>query len=295
MTSKKLLIFLALAFILGWGFQGLAITGGLTAGGRSNWLIGAMWSPMLAALLTGSDTRKQVWMRVKRIGWKFWPLALVVGWSFGIVSQLLLAVMQQGHWNADMFRLTGNHGSIDSIHHVAMLLGSGQQGYGFFALNIVLSICLGSLITMVLLAIGEEGGWRGVLQPELERRFGAFKGTLLVGLIWGYWHLPVNLAGFNDAQHPVLQTFIIFPLETVAMAFALAWLVRCTGSIWPGALAHAANNVLQSGPLMVPNNWQMDQLTSILSALAIGSIFAWLLLRLKSTAANRLSSSLADS
>jgi membrane protease YdiL (CAAX protease family) len=163
-----------------------------------------------------------------------------------------------------------------------MLLGPGHQSFGLFALNLVLSVTAGSLITMLIGGIGEEVGWRGFLQPELQRRFGLFKGTILVGVIWGCWHLPVNLAGYNGTQHPILEAAILFQVGTIAMSFALAWLVVRTGSLWPAALAHGANNVLQSGLLMVPNGWWADQLTTIVAAVVVGMIFCWLLLRHKS-------------
>ncbi len=208
-----------------------------------------------------------------------WPAALLIGWSFSITQQLLVWAGRLGSWNGDYFHLSGNGRSIESVHHVAMVLGVGHQSFGLFALNLLLSVTLGSLITMLIGGVGEEAGWRGFLQPELERRFGPFHGTVLVGVIWGYWHLPVNLAGYNDARHPILQAAIIFQIATIAMSFAFAWLVRRTGSIWPAALAHGANNVLQSGLLMVPKGWWGDQLTAIVAAVVCGAIFCWLLVR----------------
>ena len=273
MKTKSLLIFLVIVFGLGWLFQGLAVMGGVGEGGRK-WLLVAMWTPMLAALLAGQESRRQVWQGIKRSGLKLWPVALFIGWSFTIGQQILLWATHQGYWNSDVFHLSAGGRSIDSVHHLAMMLGVGPQSFGHFALNLFLTVSIASLILMLTGAIGEEAGWRGTLQPELARRFGLFKGTLLVGLIWGFWHLPANLAGYNDAKHPLLQALLIFQIGTVAMSFALAWLVQRSGSLWPAALAHAANNVLQSGPLIVPGGWVADQLTGILAAIIVGSVAA---------------------
>lgn len=278
MKTKKLLTFLALVFAAGWTLQGLAISHGVSGEGRK-WLLAAMWAPMLAALLTGREARRRLWERIRRIGWKFWPIALITGWSFSVGQQLLLWPAHQGHWNSDFFRLGGDGRSIDSVHHLAMMLGVEHQSFGLFAVNLLLSVTVGSLVIMLLGGIGEEAGWRGILQPELERRFGLFKGTMLVGLIWGYWHLPANLAGYNDVQHPILQAALIFQIHTISMSFVLAWLVKRGGSLWPAALCHAANNTLQSGPLVVPNGWWPDQLTGVLASIVVGTIFCWLLIR----------------
>lgn len=278
MKTKRLLTFLALVFAVGWTFQGLAISHGVSGEGRK-WLLAAMWAPMLAALLTGREARRLLWERIRRMGWKFWPIALITGWSFSAGQQLLLRAARLGHWNREFFHLGGDGRSIDSVHHLAMMLGVEHQSFGLFALNLLLSVTVGSLITMLIGGIGEEAGWRGILQPELERRFGLFKGTVLVGLIWGFWHLPANLAGYNDVRHPILQAALIFQVHTISMSFVLAWLVKRGGSLWPAALCHAANNTLQSGPLIVPNGWWTDQFTGILASIAVGTIFCWLLVR----------------
>ena len=278
MKTKQLLTFLGLVFAAGWALQGLAISQGVSGEGRK-WLLAAMWAPMLAAVLTGREARRRLWERIRRMGWKFWPIALITGWSFSVGQQLLLWPAHQGSWNGEFFHLGGDGRSIDSVHHLAMVLGVGHQGFGLFALNLLLSVTVGSVALMLIGGIGEEAGWRGILQPELERRFGLFKGTVLVGLIWGFWHLPSNLAGYNDARHPILQAALIFQIHTIAMSFVLAWLVKRSGSLWPAALCHAANNTLQSGPLFVPNGWWTDQLTGILASIAVGTIFGWLLMR----------------
>ncbi len=280
MKTRSLLAYLVLVFAIGWLCQGLAIRYGLSGAGR-NWLLAAMWAPVLAALVSSRENRRLVRTGVRRGAWRFWPAALIAGWSFSMVQQLLLWAMHRGRWDGGMFPLAADGRGVESVHGVAMLLGVGHQSYAFFALNLVLSVTAGSLISMLIGGIGEEGGWRGILQPELESRFGLFRGTLLVGLIWGFWHLPVNLAGYNDSQHPIPQAAVIFQIHTIAMSFVLAWLVRQSRSLWPAALAHAANNTLQSGPLIVAGGWWPDQFTACLVSVLAGAIFCWLLLRRK--------------
>ncbi len=54
-----------------------------------------------------------------------------------------------------------------------------------------------------LFGLGEEIGWRGYLLPHLMP-LGKKRAYLLTGLIWGLWHAPLVLVGFNYPGHPYL-------------------------------------------------------------------------------------------
>src|ERR1035438_1398784 len=119
MRTNKLLTFLVLVFAMGWLCQGLAVRSGVNGDGRI-WLVSTMWVPMLAALLTGRETRRHLWKGIRRSGWKVWPIALIAGWSFSIGQQLLLWAAHQGRWHSEFFRLSEDGRSIDSVHHVGI-------------------------------------------------------------------------------------------------------------------------------------------------------------------------------
>ena len=181
-----------------------------------------------------------------------------------------------GRWDGAHFQLAAGGGSIRAVHGLGMLLGAGPQGFVFFAVNLLASLTVGSVVSAVFGAVGEELGWRAVLQPTLEARFGRLAGTGAVGLIWAYWHLPVNLAGYNDAAHPWLTAWLLFPLGVVAMSFGLAWLTQESRSVWPAALAHGANNTLGAGFLMVARGWSADTVAELVGLWVVGGAFAWL-------------------
>jgi membrane protease YdiL (CAAX protease family) len=123
-----------------------------------------------------------------------------------------------------------------------MVLGNQAQSLAFFGLNLALSLFVQSLLGS-LITIGEEFGWRGYVQAKLIRRFGLNRGLILLGIIWGYWHLPIGLMGWNFPEHPALGALILTPISTVFLGIYLGWLYLRSKSIWMPTLAHAAGNL----------------------------------------------------
>lgn len=272
--------FLALAIGLGLVCQLAAIWLGLQGRGRP-FVLGTMWVPAVAALVASARTRRMAVSALKRSGWRYWPVALGVGWSFIILRDLVGLASGQGGWNHANFPLAVG-GGVAGVEGLATVLGFGPQSYPLLALNLVLTLIIASAFLAVVGGIGEELGWRAVLQPLLAKRFGLLKGTLLVGLVWAYWHVPLNLAGYNDSDHPMLVTFVFFPIFVVAAAFALAWLYRISGrAIWPAALAHAGNNVISAGTVIRAASWRAETGCAVAAAILIGGFFAWQLYRIE--------------
>jgi membrane protease YdiL (CAAX protease family) len=87
----------------------------------------------------------------------------------------------------------------------------------------------------------EEIGWRGFALPHLQKRHNALLATLIVGMLWGLWHLPlVFLVGNPMSEFP----FVWF-ISIVADAFIYTWIYNSTkGSILLVALFHGSLNVL---------------------------------------------------
>ncbi len=98
---------------------------------------------------------------------------------------------------------------------------------------------------------GEEIGWRGYALPRLAARFGLARASILLGLIWGCWHLPQFFIPEADTYG---QSFFVYVLQVTALSVAIAWLyARTNGSLLLVMLLHSAvNNAKDIVPSAVP-------------------------------------------
>jgi uncharacterized protein len=93
-----------------------------------------------------------------------------------------------------------------------------------------------------LLAFGEEFGWRGYLLPKLLP-LGEVKAALIVGLIWGPWHLPVLIAGLNYPGQPIIAVLAVFLLSATLLSFLHTRFYVASGySLIAVALLHGSLN-----------------------------------------------------
>jgi len=261
--------FLLVTFALGTALQLAAVAVGLKTGPGSLLLLATMWAPAVGVVAAGGEARRRAFAAARRSGWRWLPAGFLVGLGPQLLQKGLLVLSGTAVWDSKHVELAADGRSVAALHGLGMVLGVGPQGLGFFALNLLVTILIASVMTGAVGGFGEELGWRGLLQPELEARHGVVRGTVLTGLVWAYWHLPANLAGFNDAQHPVVGSLAVFPLLVVGLAVGLAWLTRRSGSVWPAALAHGANNTIGAGLLVNPSGWSADTVTGLVATLLV--------------------------
>jgi membrane protease YdiL (CAAX protease family) len=96
---------------------------------------------------------------------------------------------------------------------------------------------------LVVLVLGEELGWRGYALPKLLQRFSPLVASLIIGVLWGLWHLPTFfIAGTPQFRQPV----VAFLIMTTAYSILLTWVFLHTrGSVLIATLFHGAINVSQ--------------------------------------------------
>jgi membrane protease YdiL (CAAX protease family) len=99
--------------------------------------------------------------------------------------------------------------------------------------------------------LGEEPGWRGFALPRLQPRYGPLWGTLLLGVLWTFWHLPDFLTsaqggGPGTGLTAFLVNLPIFFVFVTALAIIFTWLFNHTGgSVFIAILAHTCINAPQ--------------------------------------------------
>ena len=103
------------------------------------------------------------------------------------------------------------------------------------------AIPMGAFINSFL-AFGEELGWRGWLQTALLP-LGTWPAMLITGAVWGLWHAPVILLGYNFGRPDVIGVLLMVG-GCIAWGFLLGWLRLRSASIWPAVLAHGSLNAV---------------------------------------------------
>jgi uncharacterized protein len=155
------------------------------------------------------------------------------------------------------FALVGTYAGVSGLRRFLsrLLLWRCSAGWAVFVLaGVPLVFVAGSLLTggpllaplppegpapvvavmfmMLFLGPVEEFGWRGVAQPLLQRRMAPFWAGMLIGAIWGFWHLPAFfLSGVVFANWSIMP----FIVGNVAIAVLVTPILNRTGGslLWP--------------------------------------------------------------
>jgi uncharacterized protein len=123
---------------------------------------------------------------------------------------------------------------------------------------------------------GEEIGWRGYALPRLAERFGFARASIMLGLIWACWHLPLFfLAGPGNDEYG--QSFPVWALGVTALSVAIARLYAHTNrSLLLTMLMHSAvNNIPHFVPSAVANAKNVFSLHAPLAGL-LTVAFLWI-------------------
>lgn len=129
-----------------------------------------------------------------------------------------------------------------------------------------------SMFPIMILGGGlEEIGWRGFLQPALQKKLSPFISTLIVGIIWAVWHLPLwFIQGSNQAS----WSFLYFSIIVMALSFLLSVIHSATKSIFLCITFHAFINSFWE--VFVPNDKLLPACITLMFAIVIFITFEYI-------------------
>lgn len=147
----------------------------------------------------------------------------------------------------------------------------------------VLGTLAGEFVRVLLLGgpLEEELGWRGFALPRLQERRSAFDAALLLGLVWGLWHIPLYFVPGTGQSESVgdvgSAAFLIgaFVIWTMGLSVLFAWLFNQTGgSLIAVILLHAAVNLASFVPAAIGSTGPVPTLYALVTWIVV-ALVAW--------------------
>ena len=127
----------------------------------------------------------------------------------------------------------------------------------------------------------EEIGWRGFALPRLQRLYGPLVGTLILGALWGLWHLPLFLIPSWDTPHGSLLDIALFVVLAMAIAIVITWVFNNTKqSVLLAILAHGSlNSAAVSMYALFPAHAVTDGITNVAIGFGLAALLVVVLTR----------------
>jgi membrane protease YdiL (CAAX protease family) len=184
------------------------------------------WAPAIAALLAAALTGGRAAVRelgARRVRWR-------VGWQWYLVVILGPAV----------FSLV--------VAGVYVLLGGSWAAAAPPALREGPLMMLPLFLVILTLTdgLGEELAWRGFALPRLLTRHNALVASLILGVLWALWHLPLVWTEGNAMyQQPVWLLLVDIPAKSILFTWVF---LHTRGSVLQAMLLHGATNLFVVSP-----------------------------------------------
>jgi uncharacterized protein len=91
--------------------------------------------------------------------------------------------------------------------------------------------------------LAEEGGWRGFAAPLLQSRYSPLKAAIILGVLWGAWHIPVKIQQLLGGFSEFAIFYLDFTIFTVALTIIIVYFSnRVGGSALMGVMMHGMTN-----------------------------------------------------
>ncbi len=202
-------------------------------------LFGPAAAAGITAALAGRDERSGLRARVLRwrVPWYWYPIALLSP----------LAISALAAW---LEYLAGATGPVHPFPVTALGL------------------------TVFVMVVGEEIGWRGHALPHLLERFGPWSASIILGSLWALWHFPLF---YLESMPQYGSPFVPYAAYTIALSILLTFLAQHTGSsVVIATLFHGAVNTFgltNASATSEQRGWG-NAVAYVLAALLVGAL-AW--------------------
>lgn len=263
--------YVLLVFAFSSFFYFLVMRSGSLGYGRGVYVLGLMYCPALAGMLTLRLNGRSI----SELGWKWGETKYQLrSWY---IPLLYAAIAYAIVWALGL----GGFGNPEYANSLAQQMHLGGPAWVNVALAVVLTGVYG-LVRSVASALGEEIGWRGFLVPELSKTTSFTTTALVSGVIWSVWHYPLLILSDYNSGTPVWFGLSCFTVLVIAISFVFAWMRLKSGSLWTAAILHGSHNLYIQG-LFTPftkntgkTAWYIDEFGLVLPLVAIAfAIYFW--------------------
>lgn len=226
LMKKKAMYFVTLTFF----FSFLLAIAYYLAGGRvvdlTFVILGTayMFIPMTVAIVLQKFVYKEP---LRDLGLSFkvnrwWLVAWIMPVAIGLLTILMSLIIPGVSYSPGMESFVDRFGGYASV------------------LTILISGMIAGITVNAVAAFGEEFGWRGFLVKQYSF-MGFWKMSLIIGIIWGLWHAPLILMGYNYPQHPVLGV-VMMTIFTVLFTPLIVYVRIRAKSVIAAAIMHGTLN-----------------------------------------------------
>ena len=281
-TRTGILTYLGCTFALSSIYYTLIIRAGHLSAGHGLYVLGLMWCPGIAAILTCLIRGRPISSLGWKWRWRYQAISYLIPIAYaGAAYALVWATGLGGFPNPKV-----SHGFYSALlsRIVERFGGHLSAGTSTVATLIVFVLATGTLgmITSTMSALGEEIGWRGFLVPELAKMTSFTRTALISGAIWTAWHVPILVFADYNSGTPTWYGLTCFAVMVIGISFVFAWMRLKSGSLWTGVFLHASHNLFIQGiftPLTIDTGktkWVIDEFGFALAiAAVVVAVIVW--------------------
>lgn len=158
-----------------------------------------------------------------------------------LLGSLTIWRVAPGWWGVALFSFPAMLASAIAVYHfTGGVLGRFEPGAWYFLVPVML------VTALPFGPLGEELGWRGYALPRLQMRHSALTSSLIIGVVWTFWHIPLfwvpgaALAPWETVNVTSVSTYLV---STVGTAIIFTWLFNNSrGSILIAIVLHMTIN-----------------------------------------------------